>query len=203
LVEGISKKTFLAGIVVAILVSTVVSTLLSMQLQAKEVDTTRDVNVLNFPQGWNVTNWQQGWKEVTVVENLNITWNTTQYVVNSYSDVFNLSTVSTEGYNRIRYFMIVKNMTNTNDEYNDAYVYLKVFEVHGWGEIKNIYNLQWSVNPPDSIQLCEPSGDREFFAVNAPNVTFTVQGYSYTGYDPQRPPTISCLVSVYAYMRNE
>jgi len=180
---------------------------------SKEEKVPDPVEVTNFPldEEGNVKVTQMdgepqdpSWKVITVVEDLNVTWDTELGVV--ASEVIDLGSVSINGYSRMVFFAKCTNYTDvggsTPPNTHGARLFIYRYRQFEYGEQSSgqaVPNFYWETG----------SGSQPLFSVSdveetsSPSIRFQVVGMSITPTDINRPSTISCLVSIGIYLRNE
>jgi len=152
-------------------------------------DPTRNVNVTNFP----TQQPEPSWKVINIVENLNVTWNTTSE--GALSELhFYLTSVA--GYSRMVIYATATNWTDIGNRSNSARIHLDCAWV-------------WDYASTDTIEFYFIKNETSLHFTNgmpietaAPTLEIAFWGVSNTTYTP-RPSSISCLVSIGIYLRNE
>lgn len=159
----------------------------------------------------NLSTQQSSWKLLTVVENLNVTWDTGLRArpVRIWGDPVDVGSVSIGGYDQMRLYMNVMNWTPVGgsfpDEINEAKVRVNVYAKFGEGEnhILSFESEVWNSETASNqvlLGLYPSDGMRETLE---PAIRIEVQGSSRTPYNVNRPSTISCLITVGIYLRND
>ena len=174
-----------------------------------------NVSVTNFPSEYNstITNWptEPSWKVINVVENLNVTWNNTY--PQSKSDLINLGSVPTSGYSRMTLYMRVTNYTDVGGELpyhaNNAAIRCGIYDQFDYGErARENVTVTWYTGTTSqslfiAYHLVTYESSQQFYvAIVSPFLRLAIEGTSGTSWTPY-PSTISCLVSIGIYMRNE
>ncbi len=166
-------------------------------------DPTRNVNVTNFPSRQP----EPSWKAINIVENLNITWDTTDGYVMMIDPFYFY--VPVEGYSRMVVHARVLNHTDVGgispSDTNEAGVQILWWYLcdHGhpdlWDGSLGYGDLYWETDYDIHMPINVHSG---LEVTLGPMLKMDVRGWSNTQYTP-RPSTISCLVSIGIYLRNE
>lgn len=173
--------------------------------------TTRNVTVTNFPTHQP----EHAWKLIILAEDLNITWNTELGERTVYSDTIDLGTVNINGYSRMMLLLRVTNFTHIggtgdgglyhSDRPNRAYIHCftksqwRFLEEQIWGAGLSVgwdnKTYYWFSTLFEKQQRMEET--------ISPTMRISVKGNSYTPEDINLPTTVSCLVSIGIYLRNE
>lgn len=178
-----------------------------------------NVSVTNFPSEYNstITNWpiEPSWKVINVVENLNVTWNNTlgPPYPQPPSDLINLGSVPTSGYSRMTLFMRVTNYTDLGGylpyHSNQAYIRCGIYDQFDYGEMmRHNVTIGWDTGTTSQSLFIAyhlvtfGTSDQGYVAIISPFLRLEIEGTSSTSWTPY-PSTISCLVSIGIYMRNE
>jgi len=166
------------------------------------------VEVINLPtdeRGNLKVTHETSWKVINVVENFNLTWTPTLDAWWVYSEIIDLGSVSVSGYSRMKLYARVTDYTMLyQGSPNQALVRVFFTSVYDYCEIdrgpKTELGWDWSTTA-QGIFTDFPLHDimRE---IVEPSLRITVQGMSYTPNGPLLP-SISCLVSIGIYLRNE
>lgn len=163
-----------------------------------------NVSVTNLPLEYNstITNWQPKSKVITVVEDLNITWD---FAI-GYSGLINVSTVFVGDYSRAKIYFKVTNCTNPGGSPNSNIVsfFVYIYRVYDYGECTGTSAMvQWS-NTYDGTPLFATNPDigGEMNIVDSPCYRLAIATSSTNAFTP-RPDYISCLLSIGIYLRNE
>jgi|GEM_PF-2859172 len=167
-----------------------------------EGDPTKNVYVTNWPYGYNVTvtNLHPASEVISLVENLNVTWDT----ATGHSNLIDLGLVFVGDYSRAKIYLIATNCTATGAEYNYALIRVYVYSVCDYFEYQlGNSNANWA-SPVDgcSANTTVPNTIQQMNVIDCPYYRITIQGISSTGYTP-KPSHIPCLVSLGIYLRNE
>lgn len=172
-------------------------------------DPTRNVTVTNFPN-------QQpdpAWKLIDIAEHFNLTWFSEESGNFIYSETVDLGIVNIGGYSRMMLFMKVENYSNVGGTGDGpiphAENYARIFcELHSkWGSAeewgRNI-EVHWNnLTYHQSPILFSSFKYLEQMVTTWPTLKVTLYGVSRTPEAINLPTTISGLVSVSIYLRNE
>jgi len=198
------KRTYLAILSIAI-VSVLLGSLFYNNVTFAGRAPTQ-VEVINLPtdeQGNLKVTYEPSWKVITVVENFNLTWTPTLDAWWIYSNKIDLGSVNVSGYSRMKLYMRVTNYTWLyQGSPNEAYVQCSFESLYDYGEVfRHSFTAHWywSTTTPSLFTDYGGSGMRETVE---PSLRITVKGASYTPNGPVLP-SISCLISIGIYLRNE
>jgi len=202
------KKTYLTVLSVAV-VSVLLGGLFynNVAFAPKPTQPTQ-VEVINLPtdeQGNLRVSHEPSWKVISVVENFNLTWTPTLDAWWIYSSKMDLGSVNVSGYSRMKLYVKVTNFTKLYQGLpNEAVVRVWCTSVYDYCEIERgvMTSVGWLYSTTaQSVFIESPLNDimRE---IVEPSLRFGLQGMSYTPNGPVLP-SISCLVSIGIYLRNE
>jgi len=202
------KKTYLIILSVAIVSVLLGSLFYSNVTFAPKPTQPTQVEVINFPtdeQGNLKVTHEPSWKVINIVENVNLTWTPELGAWWVESTKIDIDSVNVSGYSRMKLYLRVTNFTKLyQGSPNQAWVRVWFASVYDYCEIDRgvLASVGWDWSTAtQSVFTDYPLHDimRE---IVEPSIRFSLEGMSYTPNGPVLP-SISCLVSIGIYLRNE
>jgi len=170
--------------------------------------TPTQVEVINLPtdeQGNLRVTHEPSWKVISVVENFNLTWTPTLDAWWIHSNKIDLGSVNVSGYSRMTLYMRVTNFTKLyQGSPNEAAVRVWYTSVYEYCEIERsvMTSVGWLYSTTAQSVFTAYPTQQTMREIVEPSLRLGLEGMSYTPNGPVLP-SISCLVSIGIYLRNE
>ena len=167
-------------------------------------DPTKNVNVMN-ELNVTVKNWPQQWKMWTLIENVPFSW-----VIDRPDNRLTILhiTIPTEGFSRLRFYGRITDFADLQQDENSVAFILSFNSSIGVNGAEDFTTNErysstlvgWHDSAQGQVTGFYPS---EMFIVQSPYLDVSLDVVLNINTSKVFPPTVTCKLSVYAYMRNE